>query len=110
MMLQDSMDVNLCPSEPHFVFQITPPPNIGQKWFCIQNLRMDLSFQFVNPLHGLQVKAILLIQENSCGFYGSATNHLELGIWVGWRQHKFQHKENMCVRSLGYIVGASPPL
>ena len=30
-------------------------------------------------------------------FYGSATNHLEVGIWVGWlvgwSQHKFQNKQ-----------------
>ena len=26
------------------------------------------------------------------GFYGSATNHLKLGIWVGPCQHKFQNK------------------
>ena len=32
-------------SDPHFVCQISQPPNIGQKWFCILNLHMDLSFQ-----------------------------------------------------------------
>ena len=26
-------------------FQIYQTPNMGQKWFCIQNLQMDLSFQ-----------------------------------------------------------------
>ena len=63
------MNINLSPSEPHFIFQISQPPNIGQKWFCIQNLQMDLSFQeekrLMNPLHSLQVTAILVIQENS---------------------------------------------
>ena len=29
----------------HFVLQISWPPLIAQKWFCIQNVRMDLSFQ-----------------------------------------------------------------
>ena len=29
----------------HFVLQISWLPKIVQKWFCIQNLRMDLSFQ-----------------------------------------------------------------
>ena len=32
-------------SEPHFVLQISQPPIIAQKWFCIQNLHMDISFQ-----------------------------------------------------------------
>ena len=32
--------------------------------FCIQNLQMDISFKEKNPLHGLQVTAILGIQEN----------------------------------------------
>ena len=31
--------------ESHFVLKISRPPNITQKWFYIQNLRMDLSFQ-----------------------------------------------------------------
>ena len=31
--------------EPHFVLRISRPPSIVQKWFCIQNVRMDLSFQ-----------------------------------------------------------------
>ena len=32
-------------SESDFGLQISQPPNITQKWFCIQNLHMDLSFQ-----------------------------------------------------------------
>ena len=32
-------------SEPHFVLEISPPPLIKQKWFCIQNLHMDLRVQ-----------------------------------------------------------------
>ena len=63
------MNINLSTSEPPFVFQISQSSNIGQKWFCIQNLQMDFSFQekkrFVNPLNASQVKAILVIQENS---------------------------------------------
>jgi len=39
------MNMKLSALEPHFVFQISQPPNIGQKWFCILDLRMDLSFQ-----------------------------------------------------------------
>ena len=31
--------------ESHFVLQISRPPTIAQKWFCIKNLRMELSFQ-----------------------------------------------------------------
>ena len=27
-----------------FCFQISSPSNIGQKWFCILDLQMDLSF------------------------------------------------------------------
>ena len=38
-------NMTLTISEPHFVFQISKPPNIAQKWFCIQSLHMDLSFQ-----------------------------------------------------------------
>ena len=40
-----SINLDLLTSEPHFVFQISFLPNIAQKWFCMQNLRMDLSFQ-----------------------------------------------------------------
>ena len=40
--------------ETHFVLQISRSPLLAQKWFCIQNLRMDLSFQvkklFENPM------------------------------------------------------------
>ena len=39
------MNINLPISELHFVLQISQPPNITQKWFCIQNLHMDISFQ-----------------------------------------------------------------
>ena len=31
--------------ETNFVSQISQPPGLAQKWFCIQNLRMDLSVQ-----------------------------------------------------------------
>ena len=31
--------------ETHFVSHISQPPLNAQKWFCIQNVRMDLSFQ-----------------------------------------------------------------
>ena len=31
--------------ESYFVLQISQPPKIAEKWFCIQNLHMDLSFQ-----------------------------------------------------------------
>ena len=45
-------------------------------------------------LHLLQLN--LTGWQNAVSFYGSTTNHLDLGIWVGWlvgpRQHKFQHK------------------
>ena len=40
-----SINLNLSTSEPHFVFQISLLPNIAQKWFCMQNMCMDLSFQ-----------------------------------------------------------------
>ena len=54
--LWDSMNMSWSVSESHFVLWIFRPPNIAQKWFCIQNLRMDLSFQgkkrFENPIHG----------------------------------------------------------
>ena len=31
--------------ESYFVLQISQPPKINEKWVCIQNLHMDLSFQ-----------------------------------------------------------------
>ena len=43
--LQVSMNMNLSISEPNFVLQISQSPNNAQKWFCIQNLLMGLSFQ-----------------------------------------------------------------
>ena len=43
--LQVNMNMNLCISESIFVLQISQPPKITQKWFCTQNLHMDLSFQ-----------------------------------------------------------------
>ena len=67
------MKMNLCISEPHFVLQISQPPNIAQKWFCIQILRMDLSpqgeKQLLNLLDGLKVTTILVIKENSGVFF-----------------------------------------
>ena len=45
-----SINLNLSTFEPHFVFQISLLPNIAQKWFCMQNLRMDLSFQEKNAV------------------------------------------------------------
>ena len=59
--------------EPHFVFQISQPPNIVQKWICILNLQMDLSFQekktACKSITWLQLTAILVIQENSDIFF-----------------------------------------
>ena len=45
MPLQASMNITLFTSETHIVSQISQLPEITQKWFFIQNLRMDLSFQ-----------------------------------------------------------------
>ena len=45
MPLQASMNINLFTSENHIVFHISQLPEIKQKWFCIQNLPMNLSFQ-----------------------------------------------------------------
>ena len=39
------MNMNFFDSEINFVSQISQPRGIAQKWFCIQYLRMDLSFQ-----------------------------------------------------------------
>merc|ERR1712081_55818 len=39
------INLNLSISQPYFVFQISQPPNMAQKWFCIQHSQMDLSFQ-----------------------------------------------------------------
>ena len=41
----DQKNLNLSVSETYFVSQISQPPKMVEKWFCIQNLRMDLSFQ-----------------------------------------------------------------
>ena len=43
--LSVSINLNLSISQPYFVFQISQPPNMAQKWFCIQHSQMDLSFQ-----------------------------------------------------------------
>ena len=80
--VQDSMNMNLSTSEPNFGFQISQPPNIGQKWVCIQNLQMDLSFQekkrCATSIHGLQVTAILVIQENSDVFLFACPSYLKV--------------------------------
>ena len=44
-LLHVSIIMNFCVEEPHFVSQISQPPGIGQKWFCIQNFCTDLSFK-----------------------------------------------------------------
>ena len=49
--------------------QISQPPKIAQKWFCTQNLRMDLSFQeekklFENPTLGCRD-----IRQNPVSFF-----------------------------------------
>ena len=43
--LSANINLNLSISQPYFVFQISKPPNIILKWFCIQNLQIDLRFQ-----------------------------------------------------------------
>ena len=43
--LQVIPNTTLSISKPYFVLQISQPANIEHKWFCIQNLHMDLSFQ-----------------------------------------------------------------
>ena len=40
-----SMNMIFIDSVIHFVLQISQPRGIAQKWFCIQYLRMDISFQ-----------------------------------------------------------------
>ena len=45
--------VYLSISEPNFVLQISQSSNIAQKWFCIQNFSMDLSFQ--KEKNGLEI-------------------------------------------------------
>ena len=55
--------MSLSPSEPHFVSQIYEPPNIGQKWFCIQNIPMDLRFQ--EKKKGFKYVTSLTIYSNS---------------------------------------------
>ena len=56
----------------HFVLQISWLPKIVQKWFCIQNLRMDLSFQekktVCKSVTWFTSYANSRIQENSCVF------------------------------------------
>ena len=43
--LSVSNNLNLSVSQPYFVFQIFQPPNMAQRWFCIQHSQMDLCFQ-----------------------------------------------------------------
>ena len=43
--LSVSINLNLSISQPYFVFKISQPPNMAQKWLCIQRSQMDLSFQ-----------------------------------------------------------------
>ena len=45
VLLQASMNWNLYSSKPRSIFQISVPPEITPKLFCIKNLQMDLSFQ-----------------------------------------------------------------
>ena len=40
-----NMNMNMYISEPYFILQISHPPKIAQKWFCIKTLQMDISFQ-----------------------------------------------------------------
>jgi len=41
----DQKNLNLSVSETSFVLQISQPPKFAETRFCIQNLRVDLSFQ-----------------------------------------------------------------
>ena len=45
VLLQASMNINLFTFKTHIVSQISQLHEITQKWFCIQNLPMNLSFQ-----------------------------------------------------------------
>ena len=54
----------------HFVLQISWLPKIGSVFkICVWISVFRRKKQFVNPLHGLKVKTILGIQENSGGFF-----------------------------------------
>ena len=63
-------------SESHFGLQISQPPNITQKWFCIQNLHMDLSFQ--KKKNGVEIRSLVLEISNKQTFEHFFLNALYL--------------------------------
>ena len=85
------MNMNFFYSEIHFVSQISQARGIAQKWFCIQYVRMDLSFQgnkrFENPIIGrrdIKQKPSLILFGTPCNLL--ITNHLIWPIKHGFRE------------------------
>ena len=69
--LWGSMNMNWCVSGLHFVSLSCPPPNIAQKWFCIQTLRMDLSFQEKKLIDNLIIGCRDIKQKPSLFFWNT---------------------------------------
>ena len=65
--LSASINWNLSISQPYFVFQISQPPNMAQKSFCIQQSQIDLSF--------LEIKTVC----NSVAWFTSYNNFRDTG-------------------------------
>ena len=81
--------------ESYFVLQISQPPKVAQKWFCIQNLHMGLSFQekerFENPMLGC--REICKINMGPCSYTKSdGTNELLVKFYfIFWHGSLLYH-------------------
>ena len=66
--------------ESYFVLQISQPPKIAQKWFCIQNLHMDFCFQEKKTIWKSNVWLPRNLQNKHCTIF--FWNTLYMVWWV----------------------------
>ena len=85
----DRMKINWSVWEPYFVLWISWSPNIAHKWFCIQNLSIDLSFQekkrFKNPILGCQDIDKNKLDMSSAKFWVVGWVGGLPGGWIRWK-------------------------
>ena len=62
------MNINSSVSELNFVLLISRPPKITEKWFCIQNLCVNISFQEKNGLI-IQYLVAEILSKNRVSFF-----------------------------------------
>ena len=81
--------------KPHFISQISPSHKIEQKRFCMQNLRMDLSFQEKKTIWKSDTWLLRYLQNKHCTiFFETPCSIKDLGLRTGIQQNLTAKNEN----------------